>query len=599
MLNPNQTKNPLQLDDVLPKIMSNPLGKPLKHIIEKSLGISYLAKGYDELNTNGQPADFIKQAFRSLNIDYKLAHGSIENIPGTGATIVVSNHPYGAIDGMAMIDLLKTRRDDIKVMANGFLKRVPEISDVILSVNPYGHKEATKQNAAAMRECLRWLNKGGLIFMFPAGDVSSLKISKLSITDTEWDTKVIRLAKKTGAAVVPVHIEGKNSPSFYLAGAIHPKLRTLLLPRQIIKKRGSTINIRIGKTINANKLLKLDSDQERSELLKSRTYLLAKNNQQKNISRPLLENIMQAIPINILALEVDLLPEKQKLIGSGDMQVCYAMKNQIPGLMQEIGRLREISFRDAGEGTGQEIDIDKYDSHYIQLFIWNTKTKEVVGGYRLGLTDEILKEHSLNGLYSHSLFKLSNTFLNNTPPSIELGRSFVRIEYQKSFTPLLLLWKGIASFVSQNPKYCILFGPVSISNDYCSASKKVLIQYLKKHLSDVSLAKLVKPRSPYKDKKIKNITLSNTNNFSLDQLSSMIASFEEDGKGIPVLIRQYLKLGGKLLGFNVDSDFGDCIDGLIRIDLRKTELKTLSKYMGKDEAQTYTEYHKKSLRKVS
>ena len=599
MPNKNHSKNPLQLDDVLPKIMSKPLGRPIKHIIEKSLGISYLANGYDKLDTNGQPDDFIKQAFRSLNINYKLAHGSIEHIPETGATIVVSNHPYGAIDGMAMIDLLKTRRNDIKVMANGFLKRVPEISDIILSVNPYGHKEAIKQNISAMRECLSWLNQGGLIFMFPAGDVSSLKISKLSISDTEWDTKVVRLANKTGAAIVPVHIEGKNSPSFYLAGAIHPKLKTLLLPRQIIKKRGSTINIRIGKFINSNKLLKLNTDQERAQLLKSRTYLLANNTLHKTATKPLQQNIMQAIPISILALEVNLLPEKQKLTETGDMQVCYAMESQIPCLMQEIGRQREISFRDAGEGTGQEIDTDRYDSHYIQLFIWNTKTKQVIGGYRLGLTDQILKQHKLDGLYSYSLFKLSKDFLNNSPPSIELGRSFVRIEYQKSFTPLLLLWKGIAKFVSQNPKYCILFGPVSISNDYCSASKKVLIQYLNKHLSDTSLAKLIKPRTPYKDKKLKNITISNTNNFSLDQLSAMIASFEEDGKGIPVLIRQYLKLGGKLLGFNVDSDFADCIDGLIRIDLRKTELKTLSKYMGKDEVKAYTQYHKKSLSKVS
>jgi putative hemolysin len=238
------TKNPLELDDLLPKFILNPFRRPIKHCIEKALGISYLAKAYKQLNTNGKAENFIKKAFNRLDIDYQIVTGSVDNIPKTGPLLVVANHPYGAIYGMAMIDLLKNHRGDIKVIANGFLKRVPEISDVILSVNPYGHKKAIKENSAAMRECLRWLKKGGLIFMFPAGDVSSLNMSKLSISDAKWDAKVIRLANKTGASIVPLHIDGRNSIAFYLAGVMHPMLKTLL-PRQIIKQQGRAIQLKL------------------------------------------------------------------------------------------------------------------------------------------------------------------------------------------------------------------------------------------------------------------------------------------------------------------------------------------------------------------
>lgn len=334
------------------------------------------------------------------------------------------------------------------------------------------------------------------------------------------------------------------------------------------------------------------------DLLKSRTYLLANNSEINNGDESTQVDIIQSIPVSMLALEISLLPSNQKLVENGDMQVFYATEYQIPWMMQEIGRIREISFRNVGEGTGNDIDIDRYDTHYIQLFIRNKKKKELVGGYRLGLSDEITDKFGVEGLYSYSLFKFDRSFLKKLPPAIELGRSFVRLEYQRSFMPLMMLWKGIAKFVYRYPKYCILFGPVSISNNYCSASQRLLIKFLRKDIFAASLSKQIKARNPYKIKKMKYITIPNINNMTIDNLSILISSLEEDEKGVPVLIRQYIKLGGKMLGFNVDAKFADCIDGLILVDLRKSDVVALAKYMGKEQVQNYLQYHQDSVQQV-
>lgn len=302
-------------------------------------------------------------------------------------------------------------------------------------------------------------------------------------------------------------------------------------------------------------------------------------------------------PINpvLLKTEIDQLPDNQKLIENASMQVYFATASQLPWCMKEIGRLREISFRHVGEGTGKEADIDSYDDYYIQLFIWNKATHEIIGGYRLGLTDTIYQQHSLAGLYSHSLFKYKKSFLFKMPPAIELGRSFVRVEQQKNFAPLMLLWKGICQFIYNHPEYCILFGPVSISNKYSKTSQQLLITFLKENLFDSTQGRLIKARNPYKYK-LKNISANK--NLSLDELSTLIASIEDDNKGIPVLIRQYLKWGGQMLGFNIDPDFGDCIDGLIRVDFRKADEKILGKYMGKQQLIKYREYHRQKYQKA-
>jgi len=343
--------------------------------------------------------------------------------------------------------------------------------------------------------------------------------------------------------------------------------------------------------LSSKKLSRINDVNKITDLIKYQTYQLSHKCTQQQTKKNHYSDIIDATPPHILASEINKLPEQNKLIDNGEVQVFYAVKQQIPSVMSEIARLREISFRSINEGTGKSSDVDIYDEYYTQLFVWNSQTEEIIGGYRLGLSDYIINLHKVSGLYTHSLFKYKQSFIVNQDPSIELGRSFVRPEYQRSFSPLLLLWKGISQFVYQHPKYCILYGPVSISNDYCTASKNLMITYLENNLFNLPLSKQIKPRSPYRTPRFKDLQIPDIKNISLEELSTLISSFEDDDKGIPVLIRQYLKLGGEILGFNVDTNFGDCVDGLIRVDLRQTDQNVLAKYMGQDKAILYRAFH--------
>jgi hypothetical protein len=290
--------------------------------------------------------------------------------------------------------------------------------------------------------------------------------------------------------------------------------------------------------------------------------------------------------------EVDSLPSGQKLISSNEFEVYYALAGQIPRLMKEIGRLREETFRMAGEGTGKAIDLDRFDNIYIHLFVWNRERNEVVGAYRLGASDEILAKHGKKGLYTQTLFRYHDRLLKEMGPALEMGRTFVRKEYQRSYSPLLLLWKGIGQYVVAHPRYRILFGAVSISNDYHSYSRRLMVAFLNMNRSLPDLGKMVKPRKPFRQKQVSGLHWVNEDvEEGLDELSAWISGVEEDGKGVPILLKQYLKLGGKVLSFNVDKRFGNALDGLILVDLALTDHKILKRYMGDEGFNTFMNCH--------
>ena len=292
----------------------------------------------------------------------------------------------------------------------------------------------------------------------------------------------------------------------------------------------------------------------------------------------------------LMADELAGLPEHSRLLTSGEFTVYEAKAGQIPLVLKEIGRLRELTFRKVGEGTGKSCDLDAFDKHYGHVFIWNHVKHEVAGAYRLGRTDEIWAEHGPEGLYVSTLFKLKPGFMHELGPALEMGRSFVRPEYQKNYNPLLLLWKGIGTVVAREPRYRKLFGPVSITNEYQTASRQLIAGYFESQREMPHLSKLVKPRSPLKGtswlKRAAKALVAD-----VEQLSELVSSVESDRKGIPVLLRQYLKLGGKLLAFNVDREFSDALDGLIVVDLLATERKQLERYLGKEGAAAFLEYH--------
>jgi putative hemolysin len=400
----------------------------------------------------------------------------------------------------------------------------------------------------------------------------------------------------SGAPVVPVHVGGRNGAIFELAGLLHARLRTALLGRELLNKRGRSVRVRIGSPIRAEKLAFMPTARDQADYLRWRTYLLAGRESfhprtAYPLSRhrgrhPKQEPIAAPLPSTVVAAEIATLPAECLLKRSGDLDVYLTPANRIPSVLQELGRLREITFRAVGEGTGRTLDIDEFDQHYLHLFVWNARACELVGAYRLAATDVVRRQYGVQGLYTAKLFGYGDAFLHRAGPALELGRSFIRQDYQKGFAPLLLLWKGIGTFVARNPEYKTLFGPVSISNQYKSISRELIVSFLEKYALLEDWRGLIRNRSALKQRTVPDA------GFDLEDLSAVVSDLEQKPIGVPVLLRQYLRLGGKLLGFRVDPEFANALDGLILVDLTKTEPKLLERYLGKSEAAAFLAFQK-------
>jgi putative hemolysin len=305
-----------------------------------------------------------------------------------------------------------------------------------------------------------------------------------------------------------------------------------------------------------------------------------------------LAEIRPAIPASLLKAEVEALPADQHLVTTGQFSVHCARAEQFPRCLQEIGRLRELTFRAVGEGTGKAADVDLFDVYYLHLFVWDTQAEAIVGAYRMGLADEIVSRYGKRGLYTQSLFRYGDRVLQAMNPAIELGRSFVRAEYQRSFAPLMLLWRGIGQFIVQHPQYAMLFGAVSISNDYEPASRRLIVDFLSANNIEENLARHVKPRRPFRSRRAAAYDQAEFAALNdIEDVSRMVRQIERDSKGVPILLKQYLKLGGRLLAFSADEKFNEALDGLIMVDLRASDPRVLARYMGEEGAAAFLSHH--------
>ncbi len=561
--------------------------------------------GLDELNDiyfiirqtadTSDPLNFVSAAMKVLDIRCHIAADDLVRIPSSGTALIVANHPFGAVEGLFLASAIARVRPDFRLLANYILSRIPELRSLFLFVDPFGGKDAAKRNQSAVRDAMKLLCAGGLLAIFPAGEVSHL--SARGIADPAWDNAAARLARRTGATVTPVYFPGHNRVRFQTLGLIHPRLRTLMLIRELLAQRGKRFEMRVGNTIPSSKIAECKDVQELTGYLRHRTYLLKHRSHEVTRRKSFLFSqpgelapIAEPMDASLVAAEVE---SAEMLAENGDLGVYLSPSSRIPNLLQEIGRLREITFRATGEGTGKSIDLDTYDYDYLHLFVWNRAKRELVGAYRLGLTDLLLKNKGQQGIYTSTLFDYSNEAVARIDPAIELGRSFVRSEYQKAYAPLLLLWKGIAQFVVRNPKYKHLFGPVSISNTYQSISKRLMVRFLQLQHSLPNARKLVTARNPFRDRRADGLDDQALQSLLRDEadVSDVVSQIEPDRKGIPVLLRQYLKLGAKVLAINVDPDFSDCVDGLLMVDLTKTKDKILRKYMAADGLAAFRKFH--------
>lgn len=579
--------------------LPNKMFQAFKPSLEKLLALNFLNRKYREALDGDGEDPFLEKALKVMNIRCDLTENELERIPASGPLVVVANHPFGALEGLIMASVLLRRRDDVKIMANYWLRHVTELRDLFLFVDPFAQGAATVQhNGPALRKTLSWLRQSGALGVFPAGAVSHLHMGRRAVVDPPWSESVAGIIRRTKATVVPMFFKGANGPLFHLAGLVHPMLRTMLLPHAFARKANSTVTVRIGRPITAQRLQGFASNREAIAYLRHRTYLLqcrhaaAPHDQRpQETSLPMPPHVGR--DASALRREQNALSREQTVLETEDFCVHLAEAGHIPLLLQEIGRLREKTFRLAGEGTGKEVDLDIFDAHYLHLFLWDKRSQRIAGGYRLGRTDEILRRFGSKGLYTTTLFKFKPAFWDHVVPALELGRSFVCPEYQKNYAPLMLLWKGIAKFILLRPEYHVLFGPVSIDNEYHRLSRQIIVGFLQKNGYMHELGGFVRPRKPFQPRRLFRLDDSIVSFLSpsIDDVSEVVADIDAHKAGVPVLLRQYLKLGGKVLGFNVDKDFSNVLDGLVLVDLLRTERRTLVRYLGKEGAEQFLGHH--------
>ena len=567
--------------DALATLLGQKLPAPIETAIEKLLRLDRLDRIYADVP--GADARLIAEHPLSLlNVHPQVSERDLALIPKQGPVVAVANHPFGLIEGAILASILLSVRPDVKIMANYLLAAMPEASHLCIFVDPFGGERSVRANHRGLKEAIAWLKRDAMLAVFPAGEVAHLNLRERAITDPEWGRSVARLIRITGATVLPMYFLGANSALFQLLGFLHPRVRTALLPHEFFNKHNRTIELRIGSPITPAKVRSYQDDVSLIRYLRHRTYLLQNREAPKQFRTAAAEPPVASVLGELLSSEVAKLAPSRTLVETEDFSVLLAKAGEIPNILHEIGRLREITFRQVGEGTGKPIDLDRFDDHYWHLFVWNRHANEVVGAYRLGPSDEILARFGPTGFYTSRLFQWKRSFLDRISPALELGRSFVRPEYQRTYAPLLLLWKGIGQFLIRNPQYKLLFGPVSISNGYTAASRHLIVKFLRAYRQSPELAPLVKARNPFRQRpsKLADELIGGTV-WDVEELSALIADVETDRKGVPVLLKQYLKLGGELVAFHVDRRFADALDGLIVVDLRKTDTRVLERYMGK------------------
>ncbi len=543
----------------------------------------------------------LRTLLSEMKIDLDVHVGDLQRIPAKGAFVTVPNRPFGVLDGAALGALLSSVRSDVRVLTNSLLASIPELRQHCFFIDPFTFSSSA-ENLKSSQLAAEWLRKGGALAVFPVGEVSRIDIRQGQVVYRVWKTIAARLVRQTGASALPVYFCGRNSMPFQLLDLINPRLRTLFLLQEFLQQQGRQIQVRIGKLIPSELIASLDSDEDATEYLRLRTDLLSHRGK-KPISlssqvraalpRKPHQSIVSEVPARFVIDDIAALPADRLLTENAELAVYCARGRELPHLLDELGRLREITFRAAGEGTGLSTDLDHFDAYYWHLLLWNKKKQELAGAYRAGNSDEIIRAHGIKGLYTHTVFRYDERLFLKIGSALELGRSFVRPEYQRQYAPLLLLWKGIARFVATRPETPVLFGAVSISGEYSSLSREMIVRYFEQRGDGREFADLIQPRTPFRAPKLRrwdcDAICSGLRN--LEELSEPIADVEEDGKGLPILLRQYAKLGGKLIAFNLDRKFSDVVDGLVIVDLRRTESALLERYMGEEGYTCFRRFH--------
>ncbi|WP_456393780.1 lysophospholipid acyltransferase family protein [Nitratifractor sp.] len=516
---------------------------------------------------------FVESVIEYMGLEVILNKTELARIPSEGRALVVANHPLGTLDAMALIDLIREVRSDIKILANSFLYTFENLREILIPVDNI----TGRLQKSSLQAVYRALEREEMVIVFPSGEVSRAGLT--GIKDAEWERGFYRFASRYRAPIVPIYIEAKNSTLFYALSLINKKIGTILLPHEMMRYENRAISFKIGRAIpyEAYALPSL-SEKETVKLLRKHFYRIARG------KKPIFKTAREiALPEERSVLKSTLKSHARELGKTFDGKTIYLYANdKKDAVFREIGRLREISFRSVGEGSGKKRDIDTYDYLYRHLIIWDDEALEIAGAYRIGICEEILPEFGIEGLYTSTLFRFDEEFDEVLLQSIELGRSFVQPRYRNS-RALDYLWQGIGAYVRENPNLRYLFGPVSISASYSPEARELLVAFYDRFFG--ARKRRVHHKYPYRippRRRGEIDALFDAQEYR-EAIRTLRAQLEGMGYTVPTLYKQYTEVtepGGSLFhDFGIDPDFGDCIDGLIVVDLHRLKPSKRKRYL--------------------
>ncbi|PRX57323.1 GNAT family N-acyltransferase [Flagellimonas meridianipacifica] len=547
-------------------------------------------------NKNLSGTEFLDSILEHYEIDFEIPEEDLKRLPKTGPYITISNHPLGGIDGVLLLKLMLKEREDFKIIANFLLQRIAPLKPFIMPVNPFENHKDAKSSVMGFKTALTHLRDGHPLGIFPAGEVSTYRDGKL-VVDRPWEEAAIKLIRKAEVPVVPIYFHARNSRLFYRLSKINDVFRTAKLPSELTTQSRRPIKVRVGQPISVASQKEEETLEGFTELLRKKTYLLANAFEKERLidkvpttlkipKAP--KKIASAVRVEVLEGEIEKLREKDcRLLQSKNYEVYLAQEKEMPFILKEIGRQREITFREVGEGTNNPIDLDQFDSYYHHLFLWDDEEKAIVGAYRMGLGSHIFKNYGIDGFYLQDLFRFEPELYDMMSKSIEMGRAYIVKEYQQKPMPLFLLWKGIVHTTLRFPEHKYLIGGVSISNQFSNFSKSLMIEFMKSNYWDPYVAQYIRPKKEFKvqlkdaDKEF----VFDETQADLNKFDRLISEVEPGSLRLPVLIKKYIKQNAKVVAFNVDPLFNNSVDGLMYIKIADLPESTVKPVMEEFQAE--------------
>ncbi len=569
------------------------LNKAIVKIARSMLGINKINDLYGAA-ADKTGVEFAREILERLGVTIEADEQRLEWIPAKGPFILVANQPYGALDGLLLMTLVARVRPDIKFLGNFLLSRIDTLRDFFLPVDPFEAKKG--RNFSQVRRAVEHLRGGAPLVIFPAGEVSTFQKGFTKVEDKPWAPSMIKFIRQAGVPVLPAYIDGRNSLIFHLLGKVHPMLQTMRLPLELTNKRSRSVAVVLGSAVAARRLREMGDLKAVGDFLRANVYSLRavlvdeaamreeleeerrrealarlkmrKKKRGRRVRKPEGGGVAGAADPAELGAELDRIAARCMWIRVGDMCLFCASADDIPLTMREIVRLREADGRKADGEELRPVGGDAHDELYRHLFVWDAEHRTITGAYRIGFGDVLLERRGFEGFYTYRSFEFSHHLHDVLRQSIELGRSFVVQEYQRRSQTLLLLWRGILQVLMRNASYRYLLGPVSMSGGYSMAAKWLLIDYIRANHWNAELAKYVVPRNGVRALGRPVVEAALIRGVRSDEeIDKLIRDVEPTGQGMPVLMKKYLQLGGRVMGFNVDPLFGDALDAMLILDL--------------------------------